>query len=67
MNIEGEFKAFLESRIGYRYSKKNKKRIAEDIKNQREKDYACDQISRKEYIDPFPGSKKKEAKTDSRP
>ena len=36
---------------------KNKKIIAEYIKNQLEEDYASDQISIKEYTDPFTGSK----------
>jgi len=38
---------------------KNKKMIAEYIKNQFEEDYARDQISIKEYTDPFTGSKNK--------
>ena len=38
---------------------KNKKMIAEYIKTQLEDDYASDQISIKEYIDPFTGSKNK--------
>ena len=33
--------------------------IAEYIKNQLEEDYASDQISIKEYTDPFTGSKNK--------
>jgi len=36
---------------------KNKRIIAEYIRNQIEEDYAVDQISLKEYIDPFTGSK----------
>lgn len=36
---------------------KNEKVIAEYIKNQLEEDYMKDQISLKEYIDPFTGSK----------
>ena len=36
---------------------KNKRIIAEYIRNQIEEDYAADQISLKEYIDPFTGSK----------
>ena len=36
---------------------KNKKIISEYIKNQLEEDYAADQISIKEYTDPFTGSK----------
>ena len=36
---------------------KNKKAIAEYIRNQLEEDYAKDQITMKEYIDPFTGSK----------
>ena len=38
---------------------KNKKMIADYIKNQLEEDYASDQISMKEYTDPFTGSKNK--------
>ena len=38
---------------------KNKKIIEEYIRNQLEEDYAGDQISMKEYMDPFTGSKKK--------
>lgn len=37
---------------------KNKKVIADYIKNQLEEDYASGQISIKEYMDPFTGSKK---------
>lgn len=36
---------------------RNKRVIEEYIKNQLEEDYASDQISLKEYIDPFTGSK----------
>lgn len=38
---------------------KNKKIISEYIRNQLEEDYATDQISIKEFTDPFTGSKKK--------
>ena len=38
---------------------RNKKAIAEYIKKQLEDDYMAEQISIKEYIDPFTGSKKK--------
>ena len=38
---------------------RNKRVIAEYIKNQLEDDYAADQISFKEYTDPFTGAKKK--------
>ena len=38
---------------------KNKKIIAEYIKNQLEEDYTADQISTKEYTDPCTGSKNK--------
>ncbi len=38
---------------------RNKKVIAEYIKNQLEEDYAHDQISIKEYIDPFTGNPNK--------
>ena len=41
---------------------KNKKVIADYIKNQPEEDYATDQIGIKEYMDPFTGSKKQQAK-----
>lgn len=38
---------------------KNEKAIKEHIRNQLEEDYASDQISFKEYIDPFTGMKSK--------
>ena len=38
---------------------RNKKQIAEYIRNQLEEDYAVDQVTMKEYIDPFTGSKTK--------
>lgn len=38
---------------------RNKKAIAEYIRNQLEEDYTADQISLKEYIDPFTGNKNK--------
>ena len=38
---------------------RNKKAIAEYIRNQIEEDYAVDQVTMKEYIDPFTGSKTK--------
>ena len=38
---------------------RNKKVIAEYIKNQLEEEFAADQISFKEYIDPFTGAKNK--------
>ena len=38
---------------------KNAKMIQEYIKNQLEEDLASDQISLKEYMDPFTGSKRK--------
>ena len=40
---------------------RNKKAIAEYIKSQLEEDYMADQISIKEYIDPFTGSKNQKA------
>ena len=40
---------------------RNKKIIAENIRNQLEGDYAADQISIKEYVDPFTGDKNKKA------
>ena len=45
---------------------RNKKAIAEYIRKQLEDDYMAEQISIKEYIDPFTGSKKQQAKKDSR-
>ena len=38
---------------------KNEKMIQEYIRNQLEEDLASDQISLKEYMDPFTGSKRK--------
>ena len=38
---------------------RNKKAIAEYIRNQLEEDYATDQLTLKEYVDPFTGSKNK--------
>ena len=38
---------------------RNKKQIAEYIRNQLEEDYAVDQVTMKEYMDPFTGSKTK--------
>ena len=38
---------------------RNKKVIAEYIRNQLEEDYAADQISIKEFTDPFTGEKRK--------
>ena len=38
---------------------RNKKQIAEYIRNQLEEDYAVDQVTMKEYIDPFMGRKTK--------
>ena len=40
---------------------RNKKIIAEYIRNQPEADYAADQISIKEYVDPSTGDKNKKA------
>ena len=40
---------------------RNKKAIAEYIRNQLQEDIASDQISFKEYIDPFTGSKRSKA------
>ena len=45
---------------------KNKKAIADYIRTQLEEDYASDQISIKEFTDPFTGSKNQQAKIDSR-
>ena len=41
---------------------KNKKAIAEYIRNQLQEDYADDQMSIKEYVDPFTGEPVKEGK-----
>ena len=41
---------------------KNKKTIAEYIRNQLQEDYADDQMSIKEYVDPFTGEPVKEGK-----
>ena len=41
---------------------KNKKAIAEYIRNQLQEDYADDQMSIKEYVDPFTGEQVKEGK-----
>ncbi len=38
---------------------RNKRVIAEYIKNRLEEDYMADQVSIKEYIDPFTGAKNK--------
>lgn len=38
---------------------RNKKVISEYIRNQLEEDYANDQMTIKEYIDPFTGAKNK--------
>ena len=38
---------------------KNEKVIKDYIKNQQEEDYTRDQISLKEYVDPFTGSRNK--------
>ena len=40
---------------------RNKKVIAEYIRNQLEEDYTLDQMSIKEYTDPFTGSKNSKA------
>ena len=37
---------------------RNKKVIAEYIRNQLEEEYAAEQISIKEFVDPFTGNKK---------
>ena len=42
--------------------RKNKKAIAEYIRNQLQEDYADDQMSIKEYVDPFTGEPVKEGK-----
>ena len=41
---------------------RNKEKIAEYIRNQLQEDAMYEQISMKEYIDPFTGSKNKEGK-----
>ena len=40
---------------------KNEKKIAEYVRNQLQEDIATDQISMKEYVDPFTGDKNKKA------
>ena len=40
---------------------RNKKIIAEYIRNQPEEDYTADQIRIKEYVDPFTGDRNKKA------
>ena len=40
---------------------KNEKKIAEYVRNQLQEDIATDQISLKEYVDPFTGDKNKKA------
>ena len=45
---------------------KNEKMIKEYIRNQLEEDYTSDQISLKEFTDPFTGDKRKKGKTNSR-
>ena len=40
---------------------RNKTAIAEYIRNQLQEDIAADQLSFKEYVDPFTGSKNKKA------
>lgn len=40
---------------------RNKRVIAEYIRNQQEEDFASDQMSLKEYVDPFTGDKNKKA------
>ena len=45
---------------------KNVRMIQEYIQNQLEEDLESDQISLKEYMDPFTGSKRKQAKENSR-
>ena len=44
-------------RLLCRHGGKEQKIIAEYIRNQLEEDYAVDQISMKEYIDPFTGAR----------
>ena len=40
---------------------RNEKAIREYVRNQLQEDIACDQISFKEYIDPFAGDKNSKA------
>ena len=49
--------AFLGQRIFCGYCWKNKQRIQEYIKRQLEQDQIADQLSLKEFTDPFTGSK----------
>ena len=48
---------FLVQRVLRGYCGTKQKSIAEYIRNQLEEDYAADQISIKEYADPFTGDK----------
>ena len=52
---------FLDKRILCRYGRAQKKQVAEYIKNQLREDQIADQISMKEYIDPFTGNKNTKA------
>ena len=45
---------------------KNAKKIEEYIRNQLQEDYTADQITLKEYIDPFTGEPSKERQTKNR-
>ena len=45
---------------------KNKKAIAEYIRNQLQEDIATDQISIKEYVDPFEKEKKEKERKDKK-
>ena len=44
-----------------RYGRRNKKQILEYIKHRLDEDQIADQMSLKEYIDPFTGSENKKA------
>ena len=52
---------FLVPRVLCRYGGRNKEKIAEYIRHQLDEDIMADQLSFKEYIDPFTGSKNPKA------
>lgn len=64
MNLKYKYDSHDFWRRGYHIDTvgRSKKAIAQCIRNQLEEDCAADQISRKEYIEPFTGSKSKSAK-----
>lgn len=52
---------FSSVQLHYAINRKNKKRIEEYIKNQLQQDQIADQMSLKEFVDPFTGSKNTKA------